>query len=85
MKEITTTITKGGQITLPAEARRALGVKPGDRVSVQIDEHEVRVAPVKYTLAQLKGIVKQPTRTEDFEDMIREAQEEMVDSGLTRE
>src|SRR5437016_2955493 len=34
MKELTTKITRKGQITLPAEIRRYLGVKEGDKVGV---------------------------------------------------
>lgn len=32
-----TTITAKGQITLPAEARRALGLRAGQRVGVRVD------------------------------------------------
>lgn len=32
-----TTITSKGQITLPASARRALGLRPGQKVAVQVE------------------------------------------------
>jgi len=38
MKEIISTITSKGQITLPAEVRRSLGVKTRDKVAFLIDE-----------------------------------------------
>lgn len=33
-----TRMTRKGQITVPAEVRKALGLKQGDRVSVRMDE-----------------------------------------------
>jgi antitoxin PrlF len=38
MKEIISTITSKGQITIPAEVRRYLGVGQGDKVSFVIDD-----------------------------------------------
>ena len=40
-------VTSKGQITLPLEIRRALGVQPGDRVLFESDKHGVRVRPVR--------------------------------------
>ncbi len=41
-----TTITSKGQITLPAEARRVLGLRPGQKVGVRIEgDHLVIDAP----------------------------------------
>ena len=33
MKELLTTVTKRGQVTVPAEVRRLLGIKPYDKVA----------------------------------------------------
>jgi AbrB family looped-hinge helix DNA binding protein len=38
MKEIVSTITSKGQVTIPAEVRRHLGVGQGDKVSFVIDD-----------------------------------------------
>jgi AbrB family looped-hinge helix DNA binding protein len=38
MKEQYTVITRKGQITVPAEIRKALGLQIGDRVAVSLDE-----------------------------------------------
>lgn len=41
-----TTITSKGQITLPAEARRALNLRPGQKVAVRVEgDHLVIDAP----------------------------------------
>jgi AbrB family looped-hinge helix DNA binding protein len=39
MKEQYTVVTRKGQITVPAEIRKALGLQIGDRVAVSIDEN----------------------------------------------
>ena len=40
-------ITSKGQITLPLEVRRLLGVRPGDRVLFETNKDGVRVRPVR--------------------------------------
>lgn len=40
-------ITSKGQITVPRDIRRALGVRPGDRLLFEQDGGEVRVRPVR--------------------------------------
>ncbi|MBI2954860.1 MAG: AbrB/MazE/SpoVT family DNA-binding domain-containing protein [Chloroflexi bacterium] len=37
MRELSTTVTRKGQITVPAEIRRALGLQKGDRVALVMD------------------------------------------------
>ncbi len=49
MKEILTSVTQRGQVTLPAEVRRLLGLKPYDKVAFTIDNGEVRLKPAKFT------------------------------------
>lgn len=40
-------ITSKGQITVPHEIRRSLGVGPGDKLLFEQDGSEVRVRPVR--------------------------------------
>ena len=42
-------ITSKGQITVPRDIRRTLGVRPGDRLLFEVDEGGVRVRPVRST------------------------------------
>ena len=81
MKEFVSTITGKGQVTIPAEIRRSLGVAPSDKVAFVIDETgKVELRPTRYSVASLRGIVPAlPGReTIDFEDIIAEAREEQV-------
>ena len=81
MKQILTRVTKGGQITLPSEIRKILGVGPQDRVAFELDGEEIRIVRPKSTLQSVKGSVKPATRTEDFDEMIRNAQLDMAKKG----
>lgn len=51
-------ITSKGQITVPHEIRRALGVRPGDRLVFEKDGKGFRVRPVraKSPFAKYQGI-----------------------------
>jgi antitoxin PrlF len=40
-------ITSKGQITVPIEVRRLLGVRPGDRLLFESDGEGVRIKPVR--------------------------------------
>jgi AbrB family looped-hinge helix DNA binding protein len=54
----TAKVTSKGQITVPREIRRALGVGPGDRLLFVHDKNGVRVFPVrrKDTFEKYRGI-----------------------------
>ncbi len=73
-----TSITQGSQITLPVEVRRILGVKPKDKIAFAIENDEVKLVPVQYTIESAAGSVRPATKTEDLERKIDEAKEEMA-------
>jgi AbrB family looped-hinge helix DNA binding protein len=75
VKEIITTITQRGQVTIPAEVRRLLGARPRDKIAFQIDGDEVRLAPVTFTLEAAFGSVPPLSRPEDFDAITRIARE----------
>ena len=87
MKELVTTMTQRGQITVPAEVRRLLGLKPRDKVAFKIDDGKVRLVPVAFTVESAFGSVEPLPDDMDFDERIREAKEEraarLVD-GLKR-
>jgi AbrB family looped-hinge helix DNA binding protein len=52
------TITSKGQITVPMEVRKMLGVRAGDKLLFENDETGVRVRPVRSqsTFSKYRGI-----------------------------
>ncbi len=76
MKEFIATISNIGQVTIPPDIRRKLGLAPGDKLTFVLDDvGKVTLRPVRYTVASLRGIVPAlPNReTDDFDDQIAEA------------
>ena len=52
------TLTTKGQITIPVDVRRQLGLRPGSRVDfVHVREGVVELVPVSGTVRSLKGMV----------------------------
>jgi AbrB family looped-hinge helix DNA binding protein len=70
MRQVSSVITRKGQITIPAEARRILGLKVGDRVAIVLEEDGVKVKPEQSWVERTKGIVKHkgPPLTPQQED-----------------
>ena len=73
MKKIVTTLTRRSQVNIPAEVRRVLGVKPGDKVAFTIENGGVRLAPASFSLESAYGSVKPVETPENFEEISRTA------------
>jgi AbrB family looped-hinge helix DNA binding protein len=84
IEEYAMTVTTKGQVTIPAEVRRLLGVKPHDKVIFQIAEGRVELRPAGMTLEDTFGAVKPRKRPEDFQELHDVAIEEHV-QGAVRE
>lgn len=73
-----TTVTIKGQVTIPADIREYLGIKPKDRVQFEVAEDgSVRVMPARSRLAALFASVK-PTNSGTDDETLREEFEEGV-------
>lgn len=80
-KETVSTVSSKGQVTLPVEVRRHLGIDVNDRVAFVIETSgEVRVTQVKYPdIASLRGVAGSlKTSPPSFKEMIREAREDRI-------
>lgn len=54
-------VTSKGQVTLPAELRRQLGVEPGDDLDFVMEDRGVYITVVKRAkLSELHGILRLP-------------------------
>jgi len=79
--EIITSVTKRNQLTLPAEVRHALGLKPSDKVAFTIAGDQVTLHPARFTLASAFGSVQPATRTQVLDEAIQEAKEAKATGG----
>jgi AbrB family looped-hinge helix DNA binding protein len=63
-------ITSKGQVTVPVEARRRLGLHPGSRVDFVFNERDhLEIIPVADSVVSLKGLVPKPARSLSLEEM----------------
>ncbi len=72
------TITTKGQVTVPAEIRRFLGVEPHDKIVFRVMDGRVELQPTKMSLEATFGAVTPRKRPEDFKELRDVAIEEHV-------
>ena len=66
----TSTLTSKGQVTIPVDVRKRLGLHPGDRVAFIMVEDEVRLVRRENRIEAAFGICK-PKTSVNVEDMER--------------
>lgn len=66
----TSTITSKGQVTIPAEMRKRLGLKAGDQVGFISDDEGIRVVPREHRIEAAFGLCKAKVSVSD-QDMER--------------
>jgi antitoxin PrlF len=67
---MTVTVTSKGQVTLPVEARRRLGIRAGTQLEFIIrDDDRLEVIKVGGSVRDLKGLLAKPRRRLSLEDM----------------
>ena len=77
MKEIISTISSKGQVTIPSEVRKYLGIKTNDKIAFVIDsEGTVRLRVPRYqNIASLRGAagtLKKPLSWEQMQEIAQE-------------
>ncbi len=73
--QLITTVTEKGQVTIPVEVRRRLGIRPKDKISFHLEDGAVRLKKVTATLEDAYGAVTPLAQPEDFDARIREAKD----------
>ena len=81
MQEIISTITSKGQVTIPAEVRRHLGVDTHDKIAFVLeDDGAVRLSVPHFpTIDSLRGIAGSLPRPMSWQEVEEIAQEEHAD------
>ena len=70
MARLRTRVDQNGRIDLPAEARRSLGVKAGDTVIVEIEEHTVRLRTFGQNLRAARAAYRKALGKRKVEDPV---------------
>lgn len=81
MKEILLTISSKGQVTIPAEVRRRLGVDKNGKLALVIDEKkgDVRLKAPRYPdLASVRGAAGKLPKRMPWDEMLEIAHEDAL-------
>jgi AbrB family looped-hinge helix DNA binding protein len=70
----TSTLTIKGQVTIPAEVRRRMGLRPGDRVAFVVRDGEVRLVRQETRIEAAFGLCKAGVSltAEEMDDAVHE-------------
>jgi AbrB family looped-hinge helix DNA binding protein len=69
-----TTLTRKGQITVPVEIRRALGLKEGDKITVILADGVARLERTGSVVERTRGIIKSSSPPLSAEELREEAE-----------
>ena len=80
MKEVLSTVTSKGQVTIPIEVRRELQIEPGDKLAFVIhDPGKVEVRQALYpTIASLRGAAGSLKKPMSWPEMLEIAREDAL-------
>lgn len=84
MKELIASVTERGQVTIPAEVRRRLGIKPHDKIVFAITEDGIELKPMAFTLETAFGSVTSLRPDLTLDEQVREAKEERADRAVRK-
>lgn len=71
-------VTQKGQVTIPVEIRRALGIKANDRVAFIIEQDRACIEPIAESIETIFGAIEPIQRPEDFQRLRDTAIEDYV-------
>lgn len=74
-KEITASVTERGQVTIPAEIRKLLGIEQRGQVTFRVDNGEITLMRPRFTIDSAFGSITPLRRPEDWEARKQEALE----------
>ncbi len=86
MRELSSTITSKGQVTIPKAIRERIGVGPHDKVSWVIEGDSVKVTRRESVVRRTAGMMKSPVGMsyETAEEMRAAAEEAIAEDALRR-
>ena len=79
MRELETKMTQKGQVTIPAEIRNKLGLKPKDVVRFEIKGDEVKLKPATSCLLEGFGAVAPTQKPENWGKVREDMEAAMAD------
>lgn len=81
---ISASVTERGQVTIPSEVRKLLGLKPHDKVVFSLVDGEVVLTRPAFTLESVYRSVPALKRPLDWDEMLEIAQEEVAEQVMRK-
>ena len=79
-KEFSTVVTRKGQITIPAEVRRTLGLAEGDRIAIVLEDNlQVFLMRTESPVARTAGMLKSERAPLSAEELRQAAEQAIAD------
>ncbi len=83
MQEFETRLTEKGQVTIPLEIRRLLGLQPHDMIRFEVVGEEVRIKRATSKLLAGFGAVTPKQRPEDFRSICEKVEKEIAENVVS--
>ncbi|HYU17829.1 MAG TPA: AbrB/MazE/SpoVT family DNA-binding domain-containing protein [Chloroflexota bacterium] len=84
MREAVTTVTRKGQVTVPIEIRRALGIKQGDKVAFVLENGGARLHRRGSVIEQTAGLFRTSQAPLTGEQLREAAERAIADEVVER-
>ena len=84
MKELLSTVTTKGQVTIPVEIRRRLGVAAHDKVAFVLYDDQVRLVRKGSVVARTAGIFKTSAPPLTAEELREAAERAIAEDAMER-
>src|SRR5215212_7792286 len=84
MQERLSTVTRKGQITIPAEFRKALGLKEGDKVALSLEAGEVKLSRTGSVVEATAGALRSDVPPLSPEEERRAAEQAIAEDVVAR-
>jgi len=82
LKEHVRRVTSKGQVTIPSDVRRLLGIQPGEKVIFRVQGDKVEIARASMSLEEVFGSVEPISRPEHFKAIRETAWTEHAEKTL---
>jgi antitoxin PrlF len=83
MQEFETTLTEKGQVTIPQEVRRIIGLQPRDRVRFTVVGDVVTIKRASSKLLPGYGAVSPKKRPEDFQQVREDVEKGVAEDVIS--
>ncbi|MBI4322083.1 MAG: AbrB/MazE/SpoVT family DNA-binding domain-containing protein [Chloroflexi bacterium] len=79
MRQLETTLTRKGQVTIPLEIRSRLGLKPRDKIRFEMEGDAVRLRAAPSKVLEGYGAVKPRKRPENWKQVREEIEQAIAE------